>query len=47
MSRSKLFAEQAPAGYDPLRPPLVTPGLESGGPAIPISLRQSATAALV
>jgi len=47
VSRSKLFAEQAPAGYDPLRPPLVMPGLESGGLAIPISLRQSATAALV
>ena len=47
VSRSKLFAEQAPPGYDPLRPPLVTPGLESGGPAIPISLRQPAIAALV
>ena len=47
VSRSRLFAEQAPPGYDPLRPPLVTPGLESGGPAIPISLRQPAIAALV
>jgi nitrate/nitrite transport system ATP-binding protein len=41
VSRSKGFTEQPPAGYDPMRPPLVTPGLAEAHPAIPDSLLQA------
>jgi len=41
VSRSKGFTEQPPAGYDPMRPPLVTPGLPAVSPAIPDSLLQA------
>ena len=40
VSRSKAFTEQPPAGYDPLRPPHVTPGLAKLAPVIPESLLQ-------
>jgi nitrate/nitrite transport system ATP-binding protein len=35
VSRSKSFTEQPPAGYDPLHPPLVSPGLAGVGPVAP------------
>ena len=41
VSRSKDFTAKPPADYDPLRPPLVTPGLTDTAPAIPTSILQS------
>ena len=41
VSRSKEFTECRPAGYDPRRPPQVTPGLPADKPAIPASLAAS------
>jgi nitrate/nitrite transport system ATP-binding protein len=41
VSRSKGFTEQPPVGYDPMRPPLVTPGLPAVAPVIPDSLLQA------
>ena len=41
VSRSKGFTEKPPEGYDPMRPPLVAPGLAEAPPAIPDSLPQA------
>jgi NitT/TauT family transport system ATP-binding protein len=40
VSRSKSFTEQPPVDFDPLHPPLVTPGLADAAPAIPTSILQ-------
>ncbi len=40
VSRSKSFTERPPADFDPLHPPLVTPGLADAAPGIPASILQ-------
>jgi nitrate/nitrite transport system ATP-binding protein len=44
VSRSKGFTEQPPADYDPMRPPLVTPGQADIASAVPASISQSRAA---
>jgi nitrate/nitrite transport system ATP-binding protein len=39
VTRAKSFRDQPPAGYDPLYPPLVKPGVEPEPPAKPVSTK--------